>query len=105
MRSYASDPSPQFGRRGPGVIGRGVGGVNAIGVAEPLSPGAQQSGAPWNDLLGQAVYTKGTARVCPGLFKRSDIANLSPNSVIFQKYSTYILSSLVALISTRFSAR
>jgi len=52
MRSYASDPSPQFGRRGPGVIGRGVGGVNAIGVAEPLSSGAQQSGAPWNDLLG-----------------------------------------------------
>jgi hypothetical protein len=34
MRGNASDPSPHFGRRGPGAIGRGVGGAYAIGVAE-----------------------------------------------------------------------
>jgi hypothetical protein len=34
MRGNASDPSPHFGRRGPGAIGRGVGGAYGIGVAE-----------------------------------------------------------------------
>jgi len=34
MRGNASDPSPHFGRRGPGAIGTGVEGAYAIGVAE-----------------------------------------------------------------------
>ena len=40
MRGNASDPSPHFGRKGPGAIGRGVGGAYAIGVAERPSPEA-----------------------------------------------------------------
>jgi hypothetical protein len=57
MRGNASDPSPHFGRRGPGAIGRGVGGAYAIGVAERWpSPGHSELGANKNHLEAAQVH-------------------------------------------------